>query len=1223
MTKIRTSLAVLFVLVFVVALSALLLGQDRTKPDPPYEDLGSAIRVITEEPEHQLPSVIETAPGTPTKIDWDKSKVAPVRPYDFHPTASPSALLTEDFEGGAVPPAGWTADTTNYGGPTYTWHLGTSSYEGSYAAQVLYDPALSPQDEYLISPAMDLSTKGSSWHVYFYWMMSYYWGVSPYDNYELELWISTDGGSSWAAKLWCEDDVGVFTNFTWYLADVDLNAYLSETDVKLGWRYYGADGAQAVIDYISVDTPPIGRCCYGDPMSPTCADVTEEECNTLAGTWIYGLDCTTPCPIAGVGDDCTNPILATLNKGPGDTLYKDLSQTTCGRVDDYEETCLGYYDGGDDIIYQLTVSSAVNVNIKLDPKGTTYTGICINGACPPGDPCMALSTNSGSSAHGIYGLHLDPGTYYIMIDTWPTPQCIPDFDLIITEAAAAPDNDECTGAPVISSFPTTVSGTTIGATVDCPGLLDWNAVWYKFELPYDCNDLYIDFCPTTDSIWTVGVVLYDECPPDCPGYILRTGYDWTDPCPNGYMAPQIWWDGLPAGSYWFPVYVEDETTNPFMNFSFEVSVTECVPLGPGNDCADPIAVSLPAALPYSDLSQTTCGRLNDYSSTCLGSYDNGEDIIYELTVTSAVVVDITLDPGSDAWTGIAIDDACPPSDPCMAYSTNTGASPHGMTSVALAAGTYYIMIDTWPSPICIQDFDLTITEAAPPPPNDECEDAVVVTDGETVFGTNISATIDCPAEFDNWHAVWYKFELPYDCNDVFVDYCPTTDNMSLISAVLFNHCPPPCDDWIGFSAGAFVSCPNGSYNPQIWWYDLPAGTYYLPVHVEPSMDFGFTLHIFECPPYCRASGGCDEYISNVQVGTINNSSGCNGYADYTGISTDMVMGTGYPITITIGNPYSADVGGLWVDWNQDFDFYDAGEQVTLDPGSGYGPYQGTITPPAGAASGNTVMRVRVQYTGTPAPCGATSYGEVEDYTINVINPPECNIAPPGPFNIAEGDVLSFTITVTDPDAGDIVTITGSGIPPGAVMAPPLPVSGPTPQSSTFNWATGAGDSGVYTVTFIVFDAGQLADTCTAEITVRPNNPPACDIDPPGSFNVYDGDLLSFVVTASDPDAGDQVTITSTDIPSGATMSPPLPASGYSPQSSTFEWTPSDAQVGSYTVNFTITDNHGFEGSCSVLIRVWRKQIPVLSQWGLIVLILLIVGAGILIMMKRKKVAVRK
>ena len=138
--------------------------------------------------------------------------------------------------------------------------------------------------------------------------------------------------------------------------------------------------------------------------------------------------------------------------------------------------------------------------------------------------------------------------------------------------------------------------------------------------------------------------------------------------------------------------------------------------------------------------------------------------------------------------------------------------------------------------------------------------------------------------------------------------------------------------------------------------------------------------------YCDAEGGCREYISSVQVGTINNSSSCDSYADYTALSTDMNIGTGYPVTITNGSPYSSDQCGIWVDWNQDQDFADADETITVTGTPGLGPYTAVITPPSGALTGNTRMRVRTTYTGTVDPCGTTTYGEVEDYTINVTTP---------------------------------------------------------------------------------------------------------------------------------------------------------------------------------------------------------------------------------------------
>ncbi|KPJ66629.1 MAG: hypothetical protein AMJ43_07595 [Coxiella sp. DG_40] len=136
------------------------------------------------------------------------------------------------------------------------------------------------------------------------------------------------------------------------------------------------------------------------------------------------------------------------------------------------------------------------------------------------------------------------------------------------------------------------------------------------------------------------------------------------------------------------------------------------------------------------------------------------------------------------------------------------------------------------------------------------------------------------------------------------------------------------------------------------------------------------------PPYCISSGGCREYISNVNVGTINNETDCNGYADYTSLSTMMEIETSNPITVTNGEPYSGDQCGIWVDWNHDEDFDDTGETISVSGGPG--TFTASITPPTNAVLGNTRMRIRIMNVGTLGPCGETAYGEVEDYTIIVL-----------------------------------------------------------------------------------------------------------------------------------------------------------------------------------------------------------------------------------------------
>ncbi|OQX79606.1 MAG: hypothetical protein B6D61_03255, partial [Bacteroidetes bacterium 4484_249] len=231
--------------------------------------------------------------------------------------------------------------------------------------------------------------------------------------------------------------------------------------------------------------------------------------------------------------------------------------------------------------------------------------------------------------------------------------------------------------------------------------------------------------------------------------------------------------------------------------------------------------------------------------------------------------------------------------------------------------------------------------------------------------------------------------------------------------------------------------------------------------------------------YCAASGGCDEYISNVEFGDISNASSCDGYADYTSMSTLVNMGETYDITVTNGTVYSSDDLGVWIDWNQDEDFDDAGENVVCESGNGG---QGTypITVPSTATSGETRMRIRIKYSGSDCgdPCGTTSYGEVEDYSVYVlgwlmVDPLGGNALPGDTDNInialdaadlTEGVyTANLNITTNDPDnLTMVIPVTlnvGEDIPEANAYADPAEIC---EGESAQLFADATGGSGSYT-----------------------------------------------------------------------------------------------------------------------------------------------------------------
>jgi len=140
------------------------------------------------------------------------------------------------------------------------------------------------------------------------------------------------------------------------------------------------------------------------------------------------------------------------------------------------------------------------------------------------------------------------------------------------------------------------------------------------------------------------------------------------------------------------------------------------------------------------------------------------------------------------------------------------------------------------------------------------------------------------------------------------------------------------------------------------------------------------------PEYCPAyTSEEDEYIANVLMGSINNSSGWqNDVADYTAISTTTQAGTSQEIKVTNGNPWAADIVYAWVDWNLDNEFDVNNEAYFLTNLGGTGAiFNGFITVPEGQLNGDYRLRIRMTYSIPPHPCCGAQYGEIEDYTIKV------------------------------------------------------------------------------------------------------------------------------------------------------------------------------------------------------------------------------------------------
>ena len=243
--------------------------------------------------------------------------------------------------------------------------------------------------------------------------------------------------------------------------------------------------------------------------------------------------------------------------------------------------------------------------------------------------------------------------------------------------------------------------------------------------------------------------------------------------------------------------------------------------------------------------------------------------------------------------------------------------------------------------------------------------------------------------------------------------------------------------------------------------------------------------------YCAAAAtqAADTDIGNVTFGTLNNGSAtpilsnpaATGlYTDNTAVPAPSVArGASIPLSlsqITGGTTFYTAIFAVYIDYNQDGDFADTGELVfssTALTGATAATQTGTVIIPATATLGNTRMRVVLIESGAVTPVAQScnpignAYGEVEDYTVNIIAGTPC-------------PTITFAnTTATNGTVGTAYTLNGSATASSGILGytvtPTLPaglvISATTGQIT--GTPTAATTSATYTIT------ASTSTTCSA------------------------------------------------------------------------------------------------------------------------------------------------
>ncbi len=591
---------------------------------------------------------------------------------------------------------------------------------------------------------------------------------------------------------------------------------------------------------------------------------------------------------------------------------------------------------------------------------------------------------------------------------------------------AAPANDNCANATLLtvgtSCSPT--NGTVDQATqsiaaVDCATFVG-NAnddVWYRFVATAPSVTILVEVNETFDAV-------IDLRSGACNGTNIA--------CMDDFIAggnETLPATGLTVGTtYRFRVYDYEAGYPTDPTFSVCVYGT---PEAPPNDLCEDAVIQ--------DLGVPGSVTVNGDNTGATDTEGIGTATVWEaFTIDACADVTVSYCGTDPAFGNVFISVV----DDCLFTTVIDAGTPvdcgdgnFALTFTGLAAGTYLYPVLTEAGsegPYTIEFSAVACGTGGPA--NDLCSNVIPVDleagnmvefSGTTIGATNANdmvpgSTLDIGGDTVT---VWHAFTT-LECTDIAVSYCGTDPLPISYWAFLSQDCPAG-DDAFFFDGFNFTDC--GDDNATLFYLNVPAGTYYLPVRGEPSTAGPYQVQVSatacaNAGPYCEAGAVATQFekIGNVTVAGIDNASTSSlGYEDFTSVEGNMLQGQSYPINIEVTGGFATDQGLVWIDFDQS-DSFEAGELVFT--GDGVGPYTGTIAVPAGAAVGQTRMRIRLhdtydlnvdyQNTPNPTPCDTSTFGQVEDYSIVIsagVEPPandECDGAVNQ--NLAIGGSVTFT-----------------------------------------------------------------------------------------------------------------------------------------------------------------------------------------------------------------------
>lgn len=203
--------------------------------------------------------------------------------------------------------------------------------------------------------------------------------------------------------------------------------------------------------------------------------------------------------------------------------------------------------------------------------------------------------------------------------------------------------------------------------------------------------------------------------------------------------------------------------------------------------------------------------------------------------------------------------------------------------------------------------------------------------------------------------------------------------------------------WAASTDGIIFNDIIGATGPTYTTTQTEATWYHCTITCVPSgmSSVSDAIYVAQTPPlecYCEPTyttgTGFGDYLENVTLGAINNTTGAGPapyYTYFAGMSTDLDLEGTYTLYATVGT-YSFNDVAAWIDYNHDGVFDEVTEKLgQVDNLAPETTGEITFTVPATAMTGTTRLRVReADQAATIEACETLTFGETEDYDVNII-----------------------------------------------------------------------------------------------------------------------------------------------------------------------------------------------------------------------------------------------